>query len=52
MMSDRGTALRADLDRVVVQALIPDRVARLPQRERTAAANAAEAEWDAFKSRW
>jgi hypothetical protein len=52
MMHDRGAALRADLDRVVVQALIPDRVARLGPRERTAAANAAAAEWDAFKARW
>ena len=36
---DRGVALRADLDRLVTQAIIPDRAARLPQREREAGAD-------------
>jgi len=52
MMRDRGAALRADLDRVMVQAIIPDRVARMPQRERTAAANAMAGVWETFKTRW
>jgi hypothetical protein len=52
LMRDGGVALRADLDQLVVQAIIPDRVVRLPQRERTAAQSSMAAEWDAFKTRW
>jgi hypothetical protein len=49
---DRGVALRADLDRLVTQAIIPDRAARLPQRERKQAQTAMTAEWETFKSLW
>jgi hypothetical protein len=49
---DRGVALRADLDRLMLQAIIPDRAARLPQRERRAAQTAMTAEWENFKSIW
>jgi hypothetical protein len=49
---DRGAALRADLDRLVTQAIIPDRAARLPQRERKQAQTAMTAEWETFKSIW
>ena len=31
---DRGAALRADLDRLMIQGIIPDRAARLAARER------------------
>lgn len=55
MTPDRGAALRPDLDRLVREAIIPERVRRL------AAAGAAEgdpaeatllAEWEAFKEKW
>jgi hypothetical protein len=49
---DRGVALRADLDKLVTQAIIPDRAARLPQRERRQAQAAMTAEWQAFKEIW
>ncbi|HTV03379.1 MAG TPA: hypothetical protein VMF13_22705 [Luteitalea sp.] len=49
----RGNALRADLDRLVTQALIPERVKRLA--DDTASAGAATrfaSEWDEAKGRW
>jgi len=49
---DRGVALRADLDRLMTQAIIPDRAARLPPRERKQAQAAMLAEWEAFKQIW
>lgn len=49
---DRGVALRADLDKLVLQAIIPDRAARLPPRERKQAQAAMTAEWETFKSIW
>jgi hypothetical protein len=49
---DRGVALRADLDKLVTQAIVPDRAARLPQRERKQAQTAMMAEWEAFKAIW
>jgi tetratricopeptide (TPR) repeat protein len=49
---DRGVALRADLDRLVMEGILPDRAARLPGRERTQALAAMVADWEAFKTRW
>ena len=49
---DRGAALRADLDRLVVQAIIPERAARLQVRDSKQAAAGMLAEWEAFKSSW
>ena len=49
---DRGAALRADLDRLVVQAIIPERAARLQVRDQRQAAAGMLAEWEAFKSSW
>jgi hypothetical protein len=49
---DRGAALRADLDRLIVQAIIPERAARLQLRDSKQAAAGMLAEWEAFKSRW
>jgi hypothetical protein len=50
--TDRGVALRADLDRLVTQGILPDRAARVTGRERTQALAAMTAEWEAFKARW
>ena len=49
---DRGAALRADIDRLVTQALIPERAARLQLRDAKGAAAGMLAEWEAFKSSW
>ena len=49
---DRGLALRADLDRLVVQAILPERAARQPAKEQKTALAAMLADWDAFKERW
>lgn len=49
---DRGVTLRADLDRLVVKALIPERAARLPIRDHAQAITGMLGEWNAFKARW
>lgn len=51
-MRDRGAALRADLDRLVVQAIVPERVSRLGLRDSTQALSGMLAEWEAFKLTW
>lgn len=52
LAADRGAALRADLDRLMTQAIIPDRAARLPPRERKQAQTTMAAEWETFKGIW
>jgi hypothetical protein len=52
LASDRGAALRADLDRLVVQAIIPERIARLAVRDPTQALAGMLGEWEAFKITW
>ncbi len=47
---DGGVALRADLDRLVVQGILPDRAARLTMRDHTQALAGMVGEWEAFKS--
>lgn len=49
---DRGAALRADLDRLVTQALIPDRATRIAPRDRQQAIASMTSEWEEFKSTW
>jgi tetratricopeptide (TPR) repeat protein len=49
---ERGVALRADLDRLVTQAIIPDRAARAPARDRRQAAATMLADWEGFKKNW
>ena len=49
---DGGIALRADLDRLVVQGILPDRANRLPIRDHTQAIAGMVGEWEAFKSGW
>lgn len=48
----RGAALKADLDRLVTTAIIPDRAARLPVRERKQAIATMTADWEHFKRIW
>jgi hypothetical protein len=49
---DRGVALRADLDKLVTQAIIPDRAARLPARDRSRVTTTMTTEWENFKKLW
>jgi tetratricopeptide (TPR) repeat protein len=52
LVADRGAALRADLDRLVVQGIIPERAARLQPRDPKAATAVMLAEWEALKAAW
>lgn len=47
LASDHGDALRADLDRLVLRAIIPDRAKILGQP-----AESLHAQWEQFKERW
>jgi len=49
---DRGAVLRADLDRLMVQGILPDRAARLRGRDNSQALAGMVGEWEAFKARW
>ena len=49
---DGGVALRADLDRLMVHGILPDRVSRLQLRDTTQALAGMIGEWEAFKSAW
>lgn len=49
---DRGAALRADIERLVTQAILPERAARLQPRDRRQALEGMRNEWEAFKDTW
>jgi len=50
---DRGASLRADIDRLVVRALVPERVKRLPGSPAGPdAVNSLLAEWELAKGKW
>jgi hypothetical protein len=53
LADDRGVALRADLDRLVTEALVPERAAKLSGRvDSKEAQSALLQEWEAFKRAW
>jgi hypothetical protein len=53
LADDRGAALRADLNRLVTEALIPERAAKLAARvDPREAQNTLLQEWEAFKKAW
>ena len=49
---DRGATLKVDLDRLMTTAIIPDRAAKVPARERKQALTSMAAEWEHFKRIW
>jgi tetratricopeptide (TPR) repeat protein len=49
---DHGAALRADLDRLMVQGIIPDRAVRLQPRDVKQATAVMISEWEALKASW
>jgi hypothetical protein len=53
LADDRGAALRADLDRLVTQVLVPERAAKLALRtDQKEALSTMLAEWESFKKSW
>jgi tetratricopeptide (TPR) repeat protein len=52
LAKDHGAALRADLDRLMVQGIIPDRALRLQPRDAKPVTAVMLSEWEAFKSSW
>jgi hypothetical protein len=49
---DRGVALRGDLDRLMIQGIIPDRAARIGGKEPNMVVAGLVGEWEAFKASW
>ena len=49
---DRGVAVRGDLDRLVIQGIIPDRAARIGGQESNMVVAGLVGEWEAFKASW
>ena len=49
---DRGAALRADLDRLVVQGIIPERAVHLEPKDPKLATGIMLGEWEALKAAW
>jgi hypothetical protein len=52
LADDRGAALHADLDRLVTQAIIPERAAKLKAGDARQTAAGMQNEWTAFKEGW
>ena len=52
LAGDRSPSLRADVDRLVLKGIIPDRVAHIAQDQRGAAESQLRAEWELVKERW
>jgi tetratricopeptide (TPR) repeat protein len=49
---DHGAALRADLDRLMIRGIIPERATRVNPKEPEPAAAVMRVEWEAFKAAW
>jgi tetratricopeptide (TPR) repeat protein len=49
---DRGAALRADLDRLILQGIIPDRALKLQPDDASVADAVMRSEWAALKAAW
>lgn len=52
LMGDRTAAFRADINRIVLEGIIPDRARELPSEERGAAEAQMKADWDLVKEKW
>jgi hypothetical protein len=49
---DRGAGLRGDLDRLMMQGIIPERAARIAPRDPANTITGLTNEWEAFKASW
>ena len=52
LSGERAPSLRADLDRLVLQGLVPDRVRHIAVDQRPAAESQMKADWELVKERW
>jgi tetratricopeptide (TPR) repeat protein len=52
LMGDRTAAFRSDVNRLVLEGIIPDRVRPLPAEERPAAEAQLKADWELVKEKW
>jgi hypothetical protein len=52
LAGERSATLRADLDKLVLQGVIPDRVKALPPADREVAGSRLRADWELIKERW
>jgi hypothetical protein len=52
LAGERSASLRADLDKLVLEGIIPDRVKQLSPLERAAAESQLRADWELIKERW
>ena len=52
LIGDQAPNLRADLDRLVIHGIVPDRVRQLAQDQRAGAESLFKAEWELVKERW
>jgi hypothetical protein len=52
LAGNRSATLRADLNHLVVQGIIPDRVRHVAQDQRAAAESRLRADWELVKERW
>jgi hypothetical protein len=52
LIGDGAPNLRADLDRLVLTGIVPDRVRQLAQDQRAGAESQFKAEWELVKERW
>lgn len=52
LLGDRSTALRADLDRLVLEGIVPDRVRHLVSEQQAGAESQLKADWELVKEKW
>lgn len=52
LIGEGAPNLRADLDRLVLQGIVPDRVRHLVQEQRSGAESQLKADWELVKERW
>jgi hypothetical protein len=52
LIGERAPALRADLDRLVLQGIVPDRVRHLASDQRAGAESQLKANWELVKEKW
>jgi hypothetical protein len=51
-MGDRSAAFRSDINRLILDGIIPDRVRTVAQDQRAAAEAQLKAEWELVKEKW
>ena len=52
LLGDRSSSLRADLDRLMINGIIPDRVRHLPKDSQAEAESQFKADWELVKEKW